>query len=565
MSKVKASWMPDTSTTECRSETCLRQFGLFVRRHHCRACGGIFCSSCTAKRRIIAGGTELERVCDTCAADLDATAAQKRYIKNAIVISALNIVLVSGSHSSLTKSSSNHPAVPPSLCNICYGRCIDHDCPVCGTRLCTVCSIDHPQRCTKGEGYKVTVMIHEVKSAGSHDLTKPSPCVLISSEYETVRTTTKPSSCSHYYGEEFNLTITDATSSLHFKVVDDRTLHYTVIGRACVPLSTVSKKGLKNIWLELLPDDPKERKDAADSKYRSATRASPMKKPKHPLGWLCVSIVSHFDLLCYFKPPVPPPRVEEFTSTDFMVNISRLQVLWNQKTPTLLVMTQGLPDLIKFGLVIPLWGFICSGLQVWSVPLLCYALIVVNGVLSSKGTAYQIKFSETEIAVYEDDVQNKEGVTAKLRSAYNAAHELPVVLRRIQMGLGQVASSLERFHTMFSFHDLSVSVAVCLALLLFSCLLSVVLFVFPVRFVFFLVGFRVIIIDNKPPNPNNPFSVLIAAFKSYLKIFITLSMNLWGHLPDALELEHRAIAAYQVQDGPPSAYHTKRQDSVRSL
>lgn len=55
-------WMQDSETTRCLG--CGDGFSFFNRRHHCRKCGGIFCSGCTAKRVAIA--KEKERVCNTC-------------------------------------------------------------------------------------------------------------------------------------------------------------------------------------------------------------------------------------------------------------------------------------------------------------------------------------------------------------------------------------------------------------------------------------------------------------------------------------------------------------------
>lgn len=51
---------------ECMS--CKVEFGVVTRKHHCRACGGIFCNKCTSKQAIIPKfGIEKEvRVCDSC-------------------------------------------------------------------------------------------------------------------------------------------------------------------------------------------------------------------------------------------------------------------------------------------------------------------------------------------------------------------------------------------------------------------------------------------------------------------------------------------------------------------
>jgi hypothetical protein len=36
-------WKPDVESTICDDPTCKRTFNYFVRRHHCRRCGNIFC------------------------------------------------------------------------------------------------------------------------------------------------------------------------------------------------------------------------------------------------------------------------------------------------------------------------------------------------------------------------------------------------------------------------------------------------------------------------------------------------------------------------------------------
>ena len=38
-------WMPDRKCNNCYE--CNAQFTMFVRRHHCRVCGFIFCSDCS--------------------------------------------------------------------------------------------------------------------------------------------------------------------------------------------------------------------------------------------------------------------------------------------------------------------------------------------------------------------------------------------------------------------------------------------------------------------------------------------------------------------------------------
>ncbi|KAL2622434.1 hypothetical protein R1flu_002639 [Riccia fluitans] len=66
----KQHWVPDEAVTKCTS--CVTDFGAFLRRHHCRNCGDIFCDKCTRGR--IALNTDEDsqpvRVCDRCLAEI---------------------------------------------------------------------------------------------------------------------------------------------------------------------------------------------------------------------------------------------------------------------------------------------------------------------------------------------------------------------------------------------------------------------------------------------------------------------------------------------------------------
>jgi hypothetical protein len=66
-------WQADNSVTRCTN--CRTEFGMLTRRHHCRACGRIFCDACTPGRRIVsraavrpgsAPEAGLVRVCVNC-------------------------------------------------------------------------------------------------------------------------------------------------------------------------------------------------------------------------------------------------------------------------------------------------------------------------------------------------------------------------------------------------------------------------------------------------------------------------------------------------------------------
>eukprot|EP00755_Sulcionema_specki_P023031 Sspe_Gene.77898::Locus_48708_Transcript_1_1_Confidence_1.000_Length_1322::g.77898::m.77898 len=62
-------WVADSAVERCKE--CRGRFSLFVRRHHCRLCGHIYCSSCTKTTRVAAEcmpGKNAVRVCQPCAA-----------------------------------------------------------------------------------------------------------------------------------------------------------------------------------------------------------------------------------------------------------------------------------------------------------------------------------------------------------------------------------------------------------------------------------------------------------------------------------------------------------------
>ncbi|KAJ1956957.1 hypothetical protein GGI12_005168 [Dipsacomyces acuminosporus] len=48
----ESAWEPDEATATCHK--CERRFTLFLRRHHCRRCGLVFCDSCSSKRILLA-------------------------------------------------------------------------------------------------------------------------------------------------------------------------------------------------------------------------------------------------------------------------------------------------------------------------------------------------------------------------------------------------------------------------------------------------------------------------------------------------------------------------------
>eukprot|EP01114_Cavostelium_apophysatum_P007693 TRINITY_DN1984_c0_g1_i1.p1 TRINITY_DN1984_c0_g1~~TRINITY_DN1984_c0_g1_i1.p1 ORF type:complete len:354 (+),score=60.06 TRINITY_DN1984_c0_g1_i1:113-1174(+) len=64
---VRAHWMEDESVPSCLR--CSKEFSLFTRRHHCRACGRIFCGQCSNRFILLPGQFQFadpERVCTDC-------------------------------------------------------------------------------------------------------------------------------------------------------------------------------------------------------------------------------------------------------------------------------------------------------------------------------------------------------------------------------------------------------------------------------------------------------------------------------------------------------------------
>ncbi|EPY52923.1 zf-FYVE type zinc finger protein [Schizosaccharomyces cryophilus OY26] len=69
----KDHWKPDSEATVCAFPSCTARFGLFERRHHCRCCGDVFCSThcnrsipLTFDVRFSLSAAKLFRACVSC-------------------------------------------------------------------------------------------------------------------------------------------------------------------------------------------------------------------------------------------------------------------------------------------------------------------------------------------------------------------------------------------------------------------------------------------------------------------------------------------------------------------
>ncbi|CAN4094010.1 unnamed protein product [Withania somnifera] len=70
VNEEKDHWAPDEAVSKCTA--CGSGFNAFVRKHHCRNCGDIFCDKCTQGRSALTAdeNAPVVRVCDRCMAEV---------------------------------------------------------------------------------------------------------------------------------------------------------------------------------------------------------------------------------------------------------------------------------------------------------------------------------------------------------------------------------------------------------------------------------------------------------------------------------------------------------------
>ncbi|KAF8112413.1 hypothetical protein N665_0064s0045 [Sinapis alba] len=70
VNEEKDHWVPDEAVSKCTS--CGSDFGAFMRRHHCRNCGDVFCDKCSQGRIALTAEENAPqvRVCDRCMAEV---------------------------------------------------------------------------------------------------------------------------------------------------------------------------------------------------------------------------------------------------------------------------------------------------------------------------------------------------------------------------------------------------------------------------------------------------------------------------------------------------------------
>jgi len=82
---TESTWQVDADVLKCNG--CQKSFSFWVRRHHCRNCGKIFCSECTAFEGLVnrpnISSFELVRLCQPCYEQEQHT-PQIEYVPNSI-------------------------------------------------------------------------------------------------------------------------------------------------------------------------------------------------------------------------------------------------------------------------------------------------------------------------------------------------------------------------------------------------------------------------------------------------------------------------------------------------
>lgn len=148
------TWEHDGDAVQCRG--CNRKFTFFLRKHHCRRCGRIYCDGCSSHRAHLSpselvidpGVPEMmllessgpTRICDAC----DAESRLPRSLRNARGLEAMTEAL-----SRIDSNDSGISDVSSRISEL-------NDCPVCGTVLATlgesIQQEEHIQACLENGG-----------------------------------------------------------------------------------------------------------------------------------------------------------------------------------------------------------------------------------------------------------------------------------------------------------------------------------------------------------------------------------------------------------------------------
>lgn len=117
LGKVQPYWIPDNMTMCCMQ--CNQKFSFIKRRHHCRACGQVLCSTCCSlKAKLEYMGDVEARICVQCDILLNNRDSEQDYAASGIdVASAIDANAMFGSNAGLATRSPN-PNNPMEYCSV---------------------------------------------------------------------------------------------------------------------------------------------------------------------------------------------------------------------------------------------------------------------------------------------------------------------------------------------------------------------------------------------------------------------------------------------------------------
>lgn len=87
--KSNRQWLKDDACEACKK--CDKGFSFTVRKHHCRQCGNIFCSECSAFQAVVASHKKPVRVCESCSVELSSLRGSNvRRLSNSSDVSSIS-------------------------------------------------------------------------------------------------------------------------------------------------------------------------------------------------------------------------------------------------------------------------------------------------------------------------------------------------------------------------------------------------------------------------------------------------------------------------------------------
>ncbi|KAK3243411.1 hypothetical protein CYMTET_46933 [Cymbomonas tetramitiformis] len=271
---------------------------------------------------------------------------------------------------------------------------------------------------------------------------------------------------------------------------------------------------------------------------------SGMMKPKKPIGYLQIEselTLSSSVVQAYLRNAPFYDAVDDELESDaenkegdkfdpriLKRNISRLK--YAVGGPPLLLYLCGFP---QCGLLLPLHFYLCFAAGLWQLPLFFFGFVSVNSFLSYQG----LKFDH--LVIWEQDVGPEE-----LKGMSKKFGMLMQTMGGIMKLTSIIANFFEQFANVWNFADVRVTTLALGGLGAFCLALSLILAIFPLRFIIFILGCGAIAAITmkglKPVNAENS--------KAAPEVPPPVS-NFFKRVPNNLEMAHRYIAMLQQQSG----------------